>query len=211
MNPDQSSLKPSQPRRIALSAGVIGQLPARIFTLWRRANWVLVLAVSLAGLAVADSLRRGDEVSRPRAAIAATIPADTTQPAGPAPADYRRLFTSRQLFVPAVAPPPGPDLNDAIARAKARLTLRGIMKVGDRMGAYFEVRDAAAGQPAAPRPLPVARGGRALPVVRHVATGGGGKVSVYFEGDQVGEFTVKKVDAKTVVLEIAGREVPFST
>ena len=198
-----------------VTAGQVGQADERLFGYWRRGNVALAGAAALAGLWLAWSLASGGPaISRADPAAPGVGPAVPDN--SPEVADYAKRMATRKLFLMPNPPAPGPDVADALERAKARLVLRGVNTVGGRTGAYFEVREAARpGMPVAPMVPGVAPSGQRISMpkaglVRRPARSGGMKL--YFEGDRVGDFVIKKIDVPTqsVTLTLAGREVVFN-
>lgn len=184
-------------------SGTVGQSQHGPFVRWRQANFLLAGAVLLLGAFQAWSAYHPDTPPAPDDSVAA-LPAGPVAAPPPA-ADWRKHMMGKNLFVIPVAAPAGPELADLVAKAKEKVTLRGITKVGSRWGAYFEVRQGA--QAAGIIPGRRARPGQPPP--RPVQSKGG-SMSLFFEGDRVGEFTVKKIEPRTVTLLLGDKEVLFA-
>lgn len=201
-----SSTVSATPQAGAAIAGVVGAAPPRSERYLRRANMLLVVAVSLAAAWFAWTLLAPAAAAAPGSGITAVSVAGGAAPT-PTPINLRKAFTGRSsLFAPAVPVAAGPGVQEVLARAKARLTLKAINRPfgSDRLAAYFVVADETpAGRPTAPPARPGLPGARP-PRPAHRG------MQPYFEGDRVGDFTVKTVEPRSVVLTLADQEVTFS-
>jgi len=147
---------------------------------WRLSNRLLVVANILLVAGLVWVVVWPSSVPGVDTPARSALGAESSSPAEPL-SGYRDVLRKRSLFVLPVATSAGRGLEDAIGRAKSKLALRGIVDVSGRKGAYFEVEQ-----------------------------GSGTSFDLYFEGDQVGEFTVERILPGQVHLSIGGHEVSFS-
>lgn len=182
------------------STGIVGRGSPKYLAMWKRVNVILAAATLLAGAALAYAVASEPDESVAAPGIELPPPRDRTGPAAPV-ANFQSAMAAKKLFIMPMPPPPAVNVVDAIAKAKAKIKLVAITTVGDRMGAYFEVNENPTG--AAPMP-PVRRPGMPRTKINRPS------MKLYYEGDKVGDFTVKKIEAQQVTVAIADREVVFT-
>jgi hypothetical protein len=193
-----------------LSSGTVGAGDRRGLDRWRTANLALAVAAGLLAIGFVWQIASpaGPALEPLQPGLPSSVPMIADDDAAGGTAGFT-VPAGRRLFVETAPPPVAGSLADAIAAAKGRLELKAIVPVGGRMAAYFVVLPAS-GAAVRARPAPLVPGRRpAAPPPRPSGRGG---MASYFEGDRVGDtdFTVKKVEPRSVILTMAGQDVTFS-